>query len=315
MATSISELKKRKNKRFEDLKDKLENNNSSKSYKNNDERFWYPDVDKSGNGFAIIRFLDSPKGEDDPYIKLFSHSFQGPNGWFIENCPTSINKSCTLCDYNRRLWNSGIESDKNIVRNQKRKLTYISNILVIKDPQNPENEGTVRLFKFGQKVFAKIQDQMKPEFEDEEPTNIFDFWEGSNFRLKIRQVDGYRNYDKSEFDSPSAIYEDDDEIEKLWNKEHLLQTFLDPSNFKSQEEIYSRLTLVLGFDPLDETLYRPGDVVNSSRKTETAETKMEEQVQSSQSNEEDVPDAFKKSMPSSSVDDDHDFFEDIASRL
>lgn len=312
MATSLSELKKRKSKRFEDLKDKLQSN-SSNNYKNNDERFWYPEVDKSGNGFAIIRFLDAPKGEDDPYVKVFSHSFQGPNGWFIENCPTSIGQSCVLCDYNRRLWNSGIESDKSIVRNQKRKLSYISNILVLKDPQNPENEGTVRLFKFGQKVFAKIQDQMKPEFEDEEPTNVFDFWEGCNFRLKMRNLDGYRNYDKSEFDSPSPLSEDDSEIESIWNKEHSLKTFLDPENFKSKDEIHARLVKVLGFDPMSDTLYRPGDIVTSN---DTAEKRIKEDVVEKEEVEE-VPVDFRKSTPpsSSSIDDDDDFFEDIASKL
>lgn len=311
MATSLSELKKRKSKRFEDLKDKLESN--SNNYKNNDERFWYPYVDKSGNGFAIIRFLDAPKGEEDPYVKVFSHSFQGPNGWFIENCPTSIGQSCVLCDYNRRLWNSGIESDKTIVRNQKRKLTYISNILVLKDPQNPENEGTVRLFKFGQKVFAKIQDKMKPQFEDEEPTNVFDFWEGCNFRLKIRNLDGYRNYDKSEFDSPSPLSEDDSEIESIWNKQHSLKTFLDPENFKSKDDIHARLVKVLGFDPMSDTLYRPGDIVTSN---DTAEKRIKEDVVEKEEVEE-VPVDFRKSTPpsSSSIDDDDDFFEDIASKL
>lgn len=241
---SISELRKARGG-FDSLMkevDKLE----SKAERKEDNRFWQPAVDKAGNGYAVIRFLPPPQGEDLPWVQIWNHGFQGPTGkWYIENSLTTIGQQDPVSELNNRLWNSGVESDKDVARKQKRKLTYISNILVIKDPANPQNEGQVFLYKYGKKIFDKIKDVMKPEFEDEAPVNPFDLWEGANFKIKIRQVEGYRNYDKSEFDSPSAVSDDDEELEKVWKSEHSLAEFLKPENFKSYDELKRKLDRVL----------------------------------------------------------------------
>ena len=211
-----------------------------------DERLWKPEMDKTGNGFAVVRFLPAPEGEELPWAKMYSHAFQGPGGWYIENSLTTTGGKDPVSEYNRELWNSGHDADKETVRKQKRKLSYYSNIYVIKDPAHPENEGKVFLFKFGKKIFDKILNAMQPEFEDEEPINPFDFWGGANFRLKIRKVEGYWNYDKSEFDSSSALMDDDDALEALWKKEYSLSAIVAPDQFKSYEDLEKRLKYVLG---------------------------------------------------------------------
>jgi hypothetical protein len=211
-----------------------------------DERFWKPEMDKTGVGSAVIRFLPAPDNEDLPWVKLYSHAFQGPGGWYIENSLTTLGQKDPISEHNRELWNTGTEANKEIVRKQKRKLSYYSNIYVVKDPAHPENEGKVFLFKFGKKIFDKILNAMQPEFEDEEPINPFDFWGGANFRLKIRKVEGYWNYDKSEFDSASALMDDDDALEALWKKEHSLSAIVAADQFKSYEDLEKRLKMVLG---------------------------------------------------------------------
>ena len=211
-----------------------------------DERFWKPEMDKTGVGSAIIRFLPAPEGEELPWVKMYSHAFQGNGGWYIENSLTTIGQKDPVSEHNRELWNSGSDKDKETVRKQKRKLSYFANIYVVKDPAHPENEGKVFLFKFGKKIFDKILNAMQPEFEDEEPINPFDFWGGANFRLKIRKVEGYWNYDKSEFDSPSALLGDDDALEALWKKEYSLSAIVAPDQFKSYEDLEKRLKYVLG---------------------------------------------------------------------
>lgn len=217
-----------------------------------DERFWQPEVDSAGNGYAVIRFLDAPAvdGEDAmPWVQVFSHGFQGPGGWYIENSLTTLGQKDPVSEYNTQLWNSGIEANKEIARKQKRRLTYISNVLVIKDTANPANEGKVFLYKYGKKIFDKIKEKIEPQFEDEKAVNPFSFWDGANFKLKIRKVEGYRNYDKSEFDNPSPLFEGDDEkIEKVWKAEYSLKEFLDPKHFKSYDELKSKLDRVLGLD-------------------------------------------------------------------
>ena len=225
---------------------------STESGSKDDTRFWQPSVDKSGNGMAVIRFLPAPAVDGDdalPWVRTFSHGFQGPGGWFIDNCLTTLNEKCPVCEHNNTLWNSGIEANKEIARKQKRKLSYVANILVVSDPSNSENEGQIKLFKFGKKIFDKITEAMNPEFADETPINPFDMWEGANFKLKIRNVEGYRNYDKSEFADKSALLDGDDEkLEALWKKEFSLKEFTDPSNFKSYEVLKAKLDKVLGFD-------------------------------------------------------------------
>ena len=211
-----------------------------------DERLWKPEMDKSANGFAVIRFLPAPEGEDLPWVKLFSHAFQGPGGWYIENSLTTINQKDPLGELNRELWNSGNEKDKDTVRKQKRKLSYYANIYVVKDPANPQNEGEVFLYKFGKKIFDKVMDVMQPEFEDEQAINPFDFWQGANFKLKLQKKDGFWNYDKSEFDSPSPLLEDDDALEAIWKKQHSLTAFVAADQFKSYDDLKKRLDYVLG---------------------------------------------------------------------
>ena len=217
----------------------------SKSYQ--DDRFWKPERDKADNGFAVIRFLPPVEGEDVPFVRIFNHGFKGPGGWMIENCPTTIGLKCPVCEANSELWNSGMESDKDIARNRKRKLQYIANILVVSDPKNPQNEGKSFLYKFGKKIFDKIQEKAQPEFEDEEAMDPFDFWKGANFKIKIRKVGGFVNYDKSEFDSSSALLDGDDaELETLWKKQYPLQQFIAPDQFKNYNELNTRLGTVLG---------------------------------------------------------------------
>ena len=213
---------------------------------NVDERLWKPEVDKSGKGYAVLRFLPAPEGEDIPWAKMYSHAFQGPGGWYIENSLTTTGGKDPVSEHNRELWNSGNESDKDVVRKQKRKLSYYANIYVVKDPTNPQNEGGVFLYKFGKKIFDKIMEAMQPEFEDETPINPFDFWQGANFKLKIVKKDGYWNYDKSEFSEVSSLLEDEDALEALWNKEYSLAAVTAPDQFKSYEDLKKRLDYVLG---------------------------------------------------------------------
>jgi hypothetical protein len=212
----------------------------------NDERLWKLDVDKSGNGYAVIRFLPAPDGEDLPFVKVYSHAFQGPGGWLIDQCLTTINQKCPVCEHNSGLWNNGTDSGKEVARKQKRKLTYVSNIYVVKDPTNPENEGKVFLFKYGKKIFDKITEAMQPEFEDETPIDPFDFWQGANFKLKAKNVAGYRNYDSSEFAAQGALLDDDDAMEAIWKKQYSLAEFVAPDQFKTYEELKTRLSSVLG---------------------------------------------------------------------
>jgi len=211
-----------------------------------DERLWKPEMDKTGNGFAVIRFLPAPEGEELPWAKMYSHAFQGPGGWYIENSLTTIGGKDPLGEYNRELWNTGSEANKETVRKQKRKLSYYSNIYVVKDPVNPANEGKVFLFKYGKKIFDKIMEAMQPEFEDETPINPFDFWQGANFKLKIVKKDGYWNYDKSEFDRVAPLLEDDEAMEAIWKKEYSLAAVVAPDQFKSYEDLERRLKSVLG---------------------------------------------------------------------
>ena len=210
-----------------------------------DDRLWKPEVDKAGNGYAVIRFLPAPDGEDLPWVKLYSHAFQGPGGWYIENSLTTVNQKDPVSEFNTTLWNSGVDSDKEIARKQKRKLSYYTNIYVVKDPANPDNEGKVFLYKFGKKIFDKIMGAMQPEFEDESPINPFDFWQGADFKVKIKKVAGYWNYDSSEFAAVNPLLDDDDALEALWKKEYSLAELVDTSQFKSYDELKTRLNAVL----------------------------------------------------------------------
>ncbi len=243
---NLSELRKARGS-FENLMSEVEKmNKPESSQRNGDDRIWKPTVDQAGNGYAVIRFLPAPKGEDMPWVRIWDHGFQGPTGkWYIEKSLTTLSQQDPISEMNSELWNNGTEAGKEQARKQKRRLSYYSNILVVKDPSNPSNEGKVFLYKFGKKIFDKISDQMQPQFEDETPVNPFDFWEGCNFKLKIRNVEGYRNYDKSEFESASPLADSDEEIEATWNQQHSLSELIDPSNFKSYDELKSKLEMVL----------------------------------------------------------------------
>jgi len=211
-----------------------------------DDRIWKLECDKGGNGYAVIRFLPAPNGEDLPFVKLYSHAFQGPGGWYIENSLTTLNQKDPVSEYNTSLWNNGTDAGKETARKQKRKLTYVANIYVVKDPANPDNEGKVMLYKFGKKIFDKLTAAMQPEFEDEEAIDPFDFWQGANFKLKAKNVAGYRNYDSSEFARQDALLEDDDAMEAIWKKEYSLAELVAPDQFKTYDELKKRLDYVLG---------------------------------------------------------------------
>ena len=245
MNESFSALKRQRTSSLERLTKEINKLANKETTSSNDDRYWQPEVDKAGNGYAIIRFLPAPVNEELPWVRIFNHGFQGPGGWYIENSLTTLNQPDPVAEYNSKLWNSGNDKDKEIARKQKRRLNYIANIYVVKDPAHPENEGKVFLFKFGKKIFDKINEKMTPEFEDEKPVNPFDLWAGANFKLKIRKVEGYRNYDKSEFDEAAPLLDDDDDMEAIWKSEHSLAELVAPDKFKSYDELKKRLEKVL----------------------------------------------------------------------
>ena len=260
------------------------------------DNYWKPVVDKAGNGMAVFRFLPaSPADGDDslPWVKIFSHGFQGPGGWLIDNCLTSLDKQCPVCEHNSKLWGSGIEANKEVVRKQKRKLNYVANIYIVSDPANKDNEGKVFLFKFGKKIFDKITEAMRPEFDDETPINPFDLWKGANFKLKIRKVDGYQNYESSSFDSAGPLSDDDSELEAIWKKEFSLKEQIADSKFKSYEELQNRLNKVLGLN---------GEVVPAKTTVET----IKEQVRKAPKIDEETIE------PDLSEDDDMAYFSKLA---
>lgn len=298
MATNFASLKSSASSDLSKLTSHLEKLNPSQQSRAGDDRFWQPTVDKAGNGYAVIRFLPASANEDVPFVRVFSHGFQGPGGWYIEESLTTIGQKDPVGDLNQTLWNTGGEEGKEQARKQKRKLQFISNIYVVKDPGNPENEGKVFLYKFGKKIWDKINLQMNPEFEDETPVNPFDFWKGADFKLKIRKVAGYRNYDSSEFENPAPLLDDDERLEAVWNKQYGLQEFVDAKNFKSYEELKAKLDRVLG---------------KTVSTTTAAETFVEEEDTWSESSETvSTSDPLSQSPQSDDDDDDLAFFKKLA---
>jgi len=270
-----------------------------------DERLWKPEMDKTGNGYAVIRFLPAPNGEDLPWAKMYSHAFQGPGGWYIENSLTTSGGKDPVSEYNRELWNSGNEADKDTVRKQKRKLSYFANIYVVQDKANPQNEGKVFLYKFGKKIFDKIMEAMQPEYEDETAINPFDFWVGANFKLKLKKVAGYWNYDSSEFAASAPLLDDDDAMEALWKKQYSLAELVAADQFKSYDQLQNRLQMVLGRKssnrPLDEETdnedndrgsYAPD--FSSRRAEETVAAATKPSVESASQDEDDALSYFQK---------------------
>lgn len=242
---SFANLKKSSANSMKALSDNLQKEKSG-GY-GPDERFWEPEIDKAGNGYAVIRFLPAPEGHDLPYVKTYSHGFKEGTRWYIEDCPTTIGEKCPCCDSNNLLWETGEKDKQEIVRKRKRQLRYVANILVITDPKHPENEGKVFLYKFGKKIFEKITQAIEPEFEDEKATNPFDLWEGANFKLKIRNFENFRNYDKSEFEASSPLLDGDDAaLEALWKKEYNLNALIAPTTFKSYEALKTKFDQIVG---------------------------------------------------------------------
>ena len=270
-----------------------------------DERLWKPEMDKTGVGSAVIRFLPAPDGEDVPWAKMYTHAFQGAGGWYIENSLTTIGQKDPVSEFNRGLWNSGSEQDKETVRKQKRKLSYYSNIYVVKDPANPQNEGKVFLFKYGKKIFDKILNAMQPEFDDEDPINPFDFWQGANFKLKIVKKDGYWNYDKSEFDRVAPLLDDDDALEAIWKKEYSLAAITAADQFKSYEDLERRMNYVLGLSKTSSpvqsrAVVQQEDELESYTQTSSREERVMEELEESYSR------AKSPSLPKISQDDEDD---------
>ena len=295
----INTLRKMRNSDFGKISSEFEKianpQSESKSYQ--DDRFWKLEADKAGNGTATIRFLPTAEGDELPWVKIFSHGFQGPTGkWYIENSLTTIGENDPVGELNSRLWNTGNEADKETARKQKRKLSYVANVLIVSDPKHPENEGKVKLFKFGKKIFDKIMDKARPTFEDETPVNVFDLWAGADFKLRMRKVDGYPNYDQSAFQEPSAITEDEDEMLSIVNSQHKLSEFLDRKNFKTYEELSRKLASVLeggSAAPSAASMSDDdGDDVPRSVKATAPKTKVS--VSSSDDNDDDAMSFFKK---------------------
>ena len=275
---SFSKLKQQSGKSLDKLTQELNKLNTSTESKS-DDRYWYPNVDKAGNGYAVIRFLPAPDGEDIPFIRMFEHGFKGPTGkWYIENSLTTLNQKDPVSEFNSQLWNASSEESspqRKQAREQKRRLTYISNILIISDPKHPENEGKVKLFKYGKKIFDKISMLMDPEFEGDEAVNPFDFWKGANFKLRIRTVEGYRNYDQSTFESPSVLNSDDSKLEEIWKSQYSLKDFVDAKNFKSYDELKKKLYEVLELDMKPVSVPSPKkteDVFASASKRQSVES-------------------------------------------
>jgi hypothetical protein len=259
MNESFSALKRQRTSSLERLTKEINKLANKETSSNEDDRFWQPEVDKVGNGYAVIRFLPAPQNEELPWIRLWNHGFQGPGGWYIENSLTTLNQPDPVSEMNSKLWNSGNDKDKEIVRQRKRRLTYIANIYVVKDPAHPENEGKVFLYKFGKKIFDKINEKMNPQFEDETPMNPFDLWAGADFKLKIRKVEGYRNYDKSEFSESAPLSDDDDNMEAIWKSEYSLSELVAPDKFKSYADLKARLDKVLN-QPVDKPYVNEEDI-------------------------------------------------------
>ena len=280
------------------LTKEIEKINQPQASSGPDERLWKPELDKSGNGYAVIRFLPAPDGEEMPWAKIWSHAFKGPGGqWYIENSLTTLGKDDPVSELNRTLWNSGSDRDKEVARAQKRKLSYYANIYVVSDPSRPENEGRVFLYKFGKKIFDKLVEAMQPAFADETPLDPFNFWTGADFKLKIRKVDGYWNYDKSEFASPGTLEDlSDDKLEAIWKQAYSLAEFEDPKNFKTYEQLQQRLNLVLGNAPAP----APRPTFNEEEEEVVAKP------MPSESWGKEVSDFREKAVASSPVDDEED---------
>ena len=292
----FSNLKK-SSSNLDKLSKAIEQLNTSQGGRDADtDNFWRPETDKVGNGYAVVRFLPAPAVDGDeglPWVKMYNHGFQGPGGWYIENSLTTINLPDPVGEYNTQLWNSGMEANKEIARKQKRRLHYVSNVYVVKDPKHPENEGKTFLFRYGKKIMEKITTAMNPQFEDDAAVDPFDLWTGANFKLKIRKVDGYQNYDLSEFDSSAPLKDSDDELETVWKSEHSLKDVIDPKNFKSYDELKTKLDKVLGVTSANISRSNTMEAVKA-QKIENKENEIESVFGGSSDEKDDDLDYFSK---------------------
>ena len=289
---SFADMKQKSKSNLASLIKETEKISNPNTFGEADDRYWRPELDKSGNGYAVIRFLPAPTDEELPWARIWNHGFQGPGGWYIENSLTTLGQKDPVSEYNSQLWNSGIEANKEVARKQKRRLNYTSNVYIVKDPAHPENEGQVRLYRYGKKIFDKINDLMNPEFEDESPVNPFDLWAGANFKMKIRKVEGFSNYDKSEFEAPSALLDDDDRLEEIWNSEHSLKELVSEDKFKSYDDLKAKLDRVLGLG--SEFKSKPEEVPFDGGKPYTPPSKPVETVTSDSGDEDEAMDYFQK---------------------
>ncbi len=299
--SSFANLKRSSGSSIDKLSKAVESMNSGGSnYNDGEDKYWKCEIDKSGNGYAIIRFLPTPPQDGDdglPFIKYYDHGFQAIGGWYIEKSLTSIGQQDPISSYNTELWNSGIEANKDLARKQKRRLHYVSNVYIVKDPKHPENEGQTFYFRYGKKIFEKITQAMNPQFEDDKAFDPFDLWTGANFKLKIRKVDGYQNYDLSEFDSPGPLSDDDAELEAIWKKEHSLNEVIDPKNFKSYDELKSKLDRVLGLTS------------STTRNVPTVEGVKQQRIQEKETQMEEL--IIPTSSGNIESEDDLDYFSDL----
>ena len=309
MTTSFAALKNARNSSFDKLNQQLQKLDNAAPNQSDD--YWKLEVDKAGNGYAVIRFLPAPDGEDLPFVRIFDHGFQGPGGWYIENSLTTVGGEDPVSEYNSQLWNSGVDANKEIARKQKRRLNYHSNIYVVKDPANPQNEGKVFKYKFGKKIFDKLNQAMNPEYADETPLNPFDFWEGANFKLKARNGDGgYRTYEPSSFDTKSVLLNDEAELESIWKSQKSLKEIVDPKNFKSYAELKAKLYKVLA---LDGGKHAPTHTAEDDEQEMSFAPKFSER--SAPSMEQSSSPSHKEAAfttPSTDDDDDLDFFKSLA---
>ena len=274
---SFAQLKRSRENDLKKLTDELAKVNGGQD-RSGEDNYWSPTVDKNGNGSAVIRFLPAPPNEDVPWIRFWDHGFQGPTGqWYIEKSLTTIDQDDPVGEINGALWNTGREEDKETARKQKRRLHFVSNIYVIKDPAKPENDGKVFKYKYGKKIFDKLNDKMNPAFEDEMPLNPFDLWEGANFRLRIRKVEGWQNYDKSDFDEKGPLFDDDSKLEEIWKSEFSLQEIIDPKNFKSYDELKRKVEKILSVSVNGTAPRREPEIPAPAASKERAPKKFEEE--------------------------------------
>lgn len=316
MTSSFSSLKKTRSSSFEKLNSQLQKMGTNQSTSKDDGKYWKCATDKAGNGYAVIRFLPAPSGEDMPFVRMWDHGFQGTGGWYIENSLTTLGQDDPVAEFNSKLWNSGNEADKEVARKQKRRLSFHANVYIVKDTANPDNEGKVFLWKFGKKIFDKLNESMNPQFADESPLNPFDMWEGADFKLKIRKVEGYSNYDKSEFANPAQLTSpsgealSDEQLEEIWKQEHSLKEIVDPKNFKSYDELKAKLYKVLG---LNGGAHAPNNAARDDDESEMDFTpKFKERAAPKMDEASSPTTSFKPSASGEDDDDTLDFFKSLA---